>query len=41
VMIHVTGKTQAAAEHDTVPAIFASNPFARGLEQIVYFHCNS
>ena len=38
VMVHVAGKAQPAAEHDAVAAILASNPFARGFEQILYFH---
>ena len=39
VMIEVAGEAQAAAEHDAVAAVLASNPFARGLEQILNFHC--
>ena len=38
-MVHVAGKAQPAAEHDAVAAILASNPFTRGFEQILYFHC--
>ena len=39
--VHVAGQAEPAAEHDAVAAVLASDPFARGFKQILYFHCTS